>query len=162
MTRPAADHRPPAGSAGFRRGLTIEGSRSLVSGARVGAAFRVVRSGATFRGTTMGSRILPVIAAAMLMGPLAAAAQVRLITDEEARAPSQPAPTTRAITRGPGVRLLTPTEVPARSFALKLAFEPRGGCAGMGIGIGIGAGIGAGAGPGAACSLLVMACAIRS
>jgi hypothetical protein len=129
MTRPAADHRPPAGSAGFRRGLTIEGSRSLVSGARVGAAFRVVRSGAIFRGTTMGSRILPVIAAAMLMGPLAAAAQVRLITDEEARAPSQPAPTTRAITRGPGVRLLTPTEVPARSFALKLAFEPRGGTA---------------------------------
>ena len=54
-------------------------------------------------------------------------AQTRLITEEEARGPNQPVPTTRAITRGPAIRLLSAHEVTARGFPLKLAFEPRGG-----------------------------------
>jgi hypothetical protein len=73
--------------------------------------------------------MLPAIVAAVLLGAATASAQVRLITDEEARAPNQAVPSTRAITRGPGVRLMTPAEVHGRSFALKLAFEPRGGAA---------------------------------
>lgn len=56
-----------------------------------------------------------------------AAAQVKLITDEEAKAPNLQVPATRAITRGPGISLQTPLEVAAKSFAFKLAFEPRGG-----------------------------------
>ncbi len=36
-------------------------------------------------------------------------------------------PTTRAITRGPGIRLLSPNDVSAKAFPFKLAFEPRGG-----------------------------------
>lgn len=54
-------------------------------------------------------------------------AQVRLITEEEAKAPSQQVSSTRAITRGPGVKLLTPANVTAKSFAFKLMLEPRGG-----------------------------------
>jgi len=77
---------------------------------------------------TLRSLLPPLVAAAILLGP-AAQAQVRLITEEEARAPSQHLPATRAITRGPGLRLLTPHDVNARSFPLKLAFEPRGGVA---------------------------------
>lgn len=57
----------------------------------------------------------------------AALAQTRLITEEEARAPLLAVPTTRAITRGPGVRLVSASEVNARAFPFKLAFEPRGG-----------------------------------
>jgi len=57
----------------------------------------------------------------------AAIAQVRLITDEEAKTPSQHVGTTRAITRGPSVKLLTPSDVKAKSFAFKLMLEPRGG-----------------------------------
>ena len=57
----------------------------------------------------------------------AALAQTRLITEEEAKAPNLQVPTTRAITRGPGISLQTPLEVSAKSFAFKLAFEPRGG-----------------------------------
>jgi len=56
-----------------------------------------------------------------------AIAQVRLITEEEAKAPSQQVSSTRAITRGPGVKLLTPSDVNAKSFAFKLMLEPRGG-----------------------------------
>jgi hypothetical protein len=57
----------------------------------------------------------------------AAIAQVRLITEDEAKTPSQHVGSTRAITRGPGVKLLTPSEVNAKSFAFKLMLEPRGG-----------------------------------
>lgn len=60
--------------------------------------------------------------------PLSAAlAQTRLITEEEAKAPNMAVPTTRAITRGPGIRLVSPNEVSAKAFPFKLAFEPRGG-----------------------------------
>jgi hypothetical protein len=56
-----------------------------------------------------------------------AAAQVKLITEEEAKAPNLQVPSTRAITRGPGISVQTPLEVTAKSFAFKLTFEPRGG-----------------------------------
>jgi hypothetical protein len=36
-------------------------------------------------------------------------------------------PVTRGITRGPGISVQSPLEVNAKSFAFKLAFEPRGG-----------------------------------
>lgn len=53
--------------------------------------------------------------------------QVQLVTDEEARLPDAGTPATRAITRGPAVVLVSPAEVAARSFALEIRFEPRGG-----------------------------------
>ena len=59
-----------------------------------------------------------------------AQAQTRLITDDEAKAPNQAVTSgklTRAITRAPGIRLISPQEVSARAFPFKLAFEPRGG-----------------------------------
>jgi hypothetical protein len=56
-----------------------------------------------------------------------AAAQIKLISDDEAKAPNLQVPATRAITRGPGISLQTPAEVAAKSFDFKLAFEPRGG-----------------------------------
>jgi hypothetical protein len=55
------------------------------------------------------------------------AAQVKLITEDEARAPNLQVPATRAITRGPGISLQSPAEVAAKSFDFKLTFEPRGG-----------------------------------
>ncbi|PVE42255.1 hypothetical protein [Limnohabitans planktonicus] len=62
-----------------------------------------------------------------LITPWAAQAQVKLITEEEAKAPNLQVPSTRAITRGPGITLLSSAEVQAKAFALKIAFEPRGG-----------------------------------
>jgi hypothetical protein len=53
---------------------------------------------------------------------------VQLIKDDEAKLPAGVgAIATRAITRGPGVKLVTPEAVPGKSFPLKVAFEPRGG-----------------------------------
>lgn len=56
-----------------------------------------------------------------------AMAQTLLITEAEAQTPNLQVPITRAITRGPGIKLSSPTEVTGKSFAFKLAFEPRGG-----------------------------------
>lgn len=67
------------------------------------------------------------LALALLASHALVQAQVKLITDEEAKAPNLQVPATRAITRGPGISLQTPLEVSAKSFAFKLAFEPRGG-----------------------------------
>lgn len=67
------------------------------------------------------------LALVLLAGHTLVLAQVKLITEEEAKAPNLQVPTTRAITRGPGISLQTPLEVSAKSFAFKLAFEPRGG-----------------------------------
>ncbi len=67
------------------------------------------------------------LALALCAGVGSATAQTRLITEEEARAPSAAVASTRAITRGPGISLLTPPEVSAKSFNFKVAFEPRGG-----------------------------------
>jgi hypothetical protein len=54
-------------------------------------------------------------------------AQTKLITEAEAQAPNLQIAATRGITRGPGINLLSPTEVLAKSFAFKMLFEPRGG-----------------------------------
>ena len=64
---------------------------------------------------------------ALISGSGLVQAQNILITEAEAQTPSLQVPTTRAITRGPGINLLTPSEVLAKSFTLKLVFEPRGG-----------------------------------
>lgn len=65
------------------------------------------------------------VAAAVVTG--AAWPQVLLLTAEEARLPEGSHPMGRAITRGPGVQVLSPTDVVANAFALEVKFEPRGG-----------------------------------
>ena len=67
------------------------------------------------------------LAASLGLVALPSLGQVKLITEEEAKAPNLQVPSTRAITRGPGISLLSPLEVTAKSFAFKLNFEPRGG-----------------------------------
>src|ERR1051325_8883487 len=62
-----------------------------------------------------------------LLASSAAAQTVQLITDKEARLPAAPQAASRAITRGPGVKLLSPESVAKNPFPLKVAFEPRGG-----------------------------------
>lgn len=59
--------------------------------------------------------------------PWMASAKTKLITEAEAQTPNLQVPVTRAITRGPGISLQSPADVVAKSFAFKLAFEPRGG-----------------------------------
>ena len=73
------------------------------------------------------SLILALSTMALALLPHWVNAQVKLITDEEAKSPNLQVPGTRAITRGPGISLQTPLEVTAKSFPFKLAFEPRGG-----------------------------------
>jgi hypothetical protein len=68
------------------------------------------------------------LVAALLTGASAATAQtVQLITEDEARLPAATLASTRAITRGPGVKLIAPESVSNASFTFKVAFEPRGG-----------------------------------
>lgn len=51
---------------------------------------------------------------------------IQLITPDEAKQPAAASkPASRAITRGPGVRLASPENVSGQ-FALKVGFEPRG------------------------------------
>ena len=71
-------------------------------------------------------RILAAAAFTLVAG--AAEAQVlQLVTADEAKLPALAAtPGTRAITRGPGVKLATPESV-SGTFALKVEFAPRGG-----------------------------------
>lgn len=64
---------------------------------------------------------------ASLAVSLPVVAQVQLITDAEARLPDGKTTTTRAITRGPGIRFDSATDVPAKSFGFKVTLEPRGG-----------------------------------
>jgi hypothetical protein len=59
--------------------------------------------------------------------PWMASAKTKLITEAEAQTPNLQVPVTRAITRGPGISLQSSSDVSAKSFAFKLAFEPRGG-----------------------------------
>ena len=74
----------------------------------------------------MIARIL--VAVVLLMFASTAAAQpVQLITDKEAKLPAAPQAASRAITRGPGVKLLSSESVANGSFPLKVVFEPRGG-----------------------------------
>ncbi|MDB5796173.1 MAG: hypothetical protein JWP36_75 [Paucimonas sp.] len=61
-----------------------------------------------------------------LVSAAALAEPVQLVSNDEAKLPPLPAKAaTRAITRGPGVKLLSPESVSSR-FPLKIAFEPRG------------------------------------
>lgn len=57
----------------------------------------------------------------------AAAQTLQLITAKEATLPAAPQVPTRGITRGPGVKLLSPQNVANGAFAMRVAFEPRGG-----------------------------------
>jgi len=68
------------------------------------------------------------LAAAFTLSTGAAQAQaLQLVTADEAKLPSFAAtPVTRAITRGPGVKLATP-EIVSGTFPLKIEFAPRGG-----------------------------------
>ncbi len=61
------------------------------------------------------------------LASIAATQTVQLITDKEAKLPAAPQAPSRAITRGPGVKLLSPESVTKGAFSLKVAFEPRGG-----------------------------------
>lgn len=65
----------------------------------------------------------------VLLGTLClpAAGQLRLVTPEEAALPTAPIATTRAITRGPGVKLVSPPEVLGSGFLFRVQFERRGG-----------------------------------
>jgi hypothetical protein len=67
------------------------------------------------------------VAIALLFSVASAQAQLKLITDEEARLPDSHQLQTRAITRGPAVRLSSSSEVSAKGFPLKIQFEARGG-----------------------------------
>ena len=61
-----------------------------------------------------------------LASPTVFAQAVQLITADEAKQPPAASkPASRAITRGPGVKLASPESVSGQ-FALKVAFEPRG------------------------------------
>lgn len=77
-------------------------------------------------------RVTSVFATMALLGLLSGpAAAVTLIKDEEARLPAAAGGlVTRGITRGPGVKMLSPDPAagPVKSpFNLKVSFEPRGG-----------------------------------
>ena len=72
----------------------------------------------------MRNRLL--FAAFFLLSSAVSAQTVQLIKDDEARQPAAASkPASRAITRGPGVKLVSPESV-AGQFAFKVAFEPRG------------------------------------
>lgn len=73
-------------------------------------------------------RLAPTLAALVLVAlSMRAHAQLRLVTDEEAGRPDAKVATTRAITRGPGLKLASNDSVKAAGFSLKVVFEPRGG-----------------------------------
>ncbi len=53
-----------------------------------------------------------------------------LVTDEEAKLPNAPGIATRGVTRGPGIKLVSPdpaVKTVTSPFDLKVGFEPRGG-----------------------------------
>jgi hypothetical protein len=65
-------------------------------------------------------------AAFFAFSTLASAQTVQLITPDEAKQPAAaPKPSTRAITRGPAVKLASPEAV-SGNFPFKIAFEARG------------------------------------
>ncbi|RAU22441.1 hypothetical protein CU669_06970 [Paramagnetospirillum kuznetsovii] len=66
------------------------------------------------------------IAAALLAATAADAMAETLITAAEAALPAASGITMRGVTRGPGVKLINPSEVKS-PFNLKVAFEPHGG-----------------------------------
>jgi hypothetical protein len=66
------------------------------------------------------------LASLLLVMNAAGAQTLQLISPDEAKLPDAPPLTTRAITRGPGVKLVSPENGKKESFAFKIAFEPRG------------------------------------
>jgi len=67
------------------------------------------------------------VALSILFSTAAYGQAIQLITPDEAKLPAAGAkPPTRAITRGPGVKLASP-EVVSGKFAFNVSFEPRGG-----------------------------------
>ena len=54
-------------------------------------------------------------------------AQVQLVTHDEASRPDQQIVTTRAISRGPSIKLLSNASVDAKAFQFKVVMEPKGG-----------------------------------
>jgi len=68
-----------------------------------------------------------VVGLIFLGGGVLANAQTVLITEDEAKFPNAQVLSTRAITRGPAIKLITPTEVTAKLFAMKFDLEARGG-----------------------------------
>lgn len=71
--------------------------------------------------------LISIVLASILAAPMAWADPLALISPTEAQLPDAKAVTTRAITRGPGIKMVNAPEVNAASFALKIALEPRGG-----------------------------------
>lgn len=67
------------------------------------------------------------IAITGLCYPAWVAAQVQLITPDEASRPDGQYILARAVTRGPSIQLESPREVPASGFTFKLALEAKGG-----------------------------------
>ncbi len=61
----------------------------------------------------------------MSSASLVSAQTVQLITEDEAKLPAAAQTVTRAITRGPGIKLVSPEAV-GKNFAFKVAFAPRG------------------------------------
>ena len=75
----------------------------------------------------MKKAIRGLIASALALFAATAGAQtIQLISEEEAAHPPAATLQARAITRGPGVKLLSPEAV-SGVFQFKVAFEPRGG-----------------------------------
>jgi hypothetical protein len=56
-----------------------------------------------------------------------AQAQVQLVTSDEANRPDQQIVSTRAISRGPSIKLLSNASVDAKAFQFKVVMEPKGG-----------------------------------
>ncbi|HXG50130.1 MAG TPA: hypothetical protein VNN77_01820 [candidate division Zixibacteria bacterium] len=74
----------------------------------------------------MIARILLTVALVFIEGS-AGAQPIQLITEKEAKLPAAPQAPSRAITRGPAVKLVSPESVGGGAFALRVVFEPRGG-----------------------------------
>ena len=54
-------------------------------------------------------------------------AQVQLVTSEEANRPDQQISLTRAISRGPTIKLISNAAVDSKAFLFKIAMDPKGG-----------------------------------
>jgi len=74
----------------------------------------------------MVARVLFIVAF-VIAASSAAAEPIQLITDKEAKLPAATQAPSRAITRGPAVKLLSPEGVANGVFPLKVLFEPHGG-----------------------------------
>jgi hypothetical protein len=72
-------------------------------------------------------RLLVAILWASFVVSVAAAEPVQLITDKEAKLPAASQATFRGVTRGPGVKLVSPASMTDGTFPLKVIFEARGG-----------------------------------